>query len=238
MATLPAIHLTRRFALFAATVVFLLTTLRAGHALWHFPAVEATGALVPLFLQGLRIDVALVGMVCLVPIVLGPVLGAFAPTRALARAPVLGALVSGLALVLVAELATPWFLAELGERPGLGAIRAVEDPLGALVGAVRGHPLVAGLGALLVALVLVAFWERLEAARLLRLPLARGPAFAHAALGGLACAVAIGWGSPGVGDGPLSIVHARLTDDPLVDELIMNSAWKVLVTAAAAVAPG
>ena len=235
MAVLPAIHLTRRFALFAATVVFLLTTLRAGHTLWHFPAVEATGAHAALFLEGLRFDLALVGLVCIVPITLGPILGAFDATRPLARTLVLVFLVLGLALVLVAELLTPWSLAAVGERPGPGLVDALDDPLGTLLDAVREHPLVAGLGATLAALVGIAFWERLEVARLLRLPLARGQAFAHAALGGVVCAFAIWSGVPGTGGGPLSMADARVTDDPLVNELVANSAWKALATAPALV---
>ena len=230
MAGLPATHLARRFALFALTVVFLLTTLRAGHALWHFPAVEESGALVQVFLQGLRFDLALVGLVCLVPVVLGSLLGMFAATRGVARALVVGFLVLGLVLVLLAELVTPWFLAEAGLRPGLQELLGLDDPVGALVGAVRAAPVVAGLGALLAVLVTIAFWARLEVSRLLRFPLARGSAVALAVLGGLACALAI-WSGPDLRGGPLSPGDARITADATVNELVMNSAWKTLSTA-------
>ena len=228
--SLPATHLLRRCALFAFTVVFLLTMLRAGHALWRFPAVEGQGAIVALFLQGLRFDLALVGMVCLVPVTLGALLGMFDATRALARAVVVGTLVAGLVLVLLAELVTPWFLAEAGSRPGVAELVGLADPLGAAVGAVTAHPVVAGLGALLAVLVLVAFWARLEVSRLLRFPLSKGSALALAALGGAACTLAI-WSAPVPRGAPLSPADASISDDATVNELVMNSAWKTLATA-------
>ena len=235
-ASLPATHLFRRFALFALTVVFLLTTLRAGHALWRFTEVEESGALVQVFLQGLRFDLALVGLVCLVPVVLGSLLGMFAPTRRLARALVVAFLVIGLVLVLLAELVTPWFLAEAGARPGVVELAAVDDPLRATVAAVRAHPVVAGLGAALAVLVTIAFWSRLEVSRLLRFPLSKGSAVALAVLGAAACTLAI-WSGPVLERAPLSPRDASITEDATVNELVMNSAWKTLATAPSLVAP-
>ena len=235
-ASLPATHLFRRFALFALTVVFLLTTLRAGHALWRFTEVEESGALVQVFLQGLRFDLALVGLVCLVPVVLGSLLGMFAPTRRLARALVVAFLVIGLVLVLLAELVTPWFLAEAGARPGVVELAAVDDPLRATVAAVRAHPVVAGLGAALAVLVTIAFWARLEVSRLLRFPLSKGSAVALAVLGAAACTLAI-WSGPVLERAPLSPRDASITEDATVNELVMNSAWKTLATAPSLVAP-
>lgn len=237
VATLPATHLARRFALFALTVMFLLTMLRAGHVLQHFVAVEGQGAVLRVFLQGLRFDLAFVGLVCLVPVVLGPLLGVFGPTRGLARWLVVACLVSGLLLMLLAELVTPWFLVERGLRPGVPELAGVGDPLGAGIAAVRAHPIAAGLGALLAVLVTVAFWVRLEVSRLLRFPLDKGSALALAVLGGAACALAI-WSSPDRWPAPLSIADAQISDDATVNELTMNSAWKTLVTVPALVGSG
>ena len=80
-ATLPATHLLRQFLLFALIVVFLLLMVRAGYALWQFPAVEEAGTPVRLFLTGLRFDLSLVAGVCLAPLVLGSLLGMFDATR-------------------------------------------------------------------------------------------------------------------------------------------------------------
>ena len=228
-ANLAATHLVRRFGLFAFTALFLLTTLRAGHALWRFAAVEGQGAVLDLFLHGLRFDIALVGAVCLVPVTLGSALAMFGPTRGAARVLIVGALMAGLVLMLLAELLTPWFLAEAGVRPGVPELLGVQDPLGAMIAATLDHPIVAGLGVLLGALVAVAFWARLEVPRLLRFPLAKGSGAALALVGGAACALAI-WSGPVPGSGPLSPADARVTDAPIVNELVMNSAWKALAT--------
>ncbi len=229
-ATLPATHLLSRFALFALTVLFLLTMLRAGHALWRFAAIEGQDALLPLFVQGLRFDLALVGVVCLVPVTLGSLLAMFSGTRAIARWLVVGFLLAGLALVLVSELVTPVFLDASGLRPGIAELRALPNPIGTTLGALRAHPVAAGLGIVLGVLILIAFWARLEVQRLLRFPLSKGSALALAFLGGAACLFAI-WSGPEPLAGPLSPEAARISDDATVNELVMNSAFKTLATA-------
>ena len=222
--TLPATHLLRQFVLFALTVVFLLLVARAGYALWQFPAVEEAGSPVRLFLTGLRFDLSLVGAICLVPIVLGPLLAMFERTRALAKALVLVFLVGGLALVLVTELVTPPFIESAGERPDAAAFA---DPA-VLVGVAARHPLPAVLGAVLALMILFAYVMRIENGRLLRHRLSRPSAILLAVVGGFACLVLarseLNFLLPPLWDRP----STALGGPPLVDELAMNSAWTTL----------
>ena len=56
-------HLVRHYLLFVFVVVFLLTLARAAYNLWQFDKVVEANVLIPSFLQGLRFDLALIGMV-------------------------------------------------------------------------------------------------------------------------------------------------------------------------------
>jgi len=106
-ATLPASHLVRQYFLFVLTVIFLLTMVRAGYALWKFPELEETQAFVPLFLQGLRFDLALIGIICLIPVVVGSLLSMTRLTRGLAKFVISAVLFAGLVVIVLLELITP-----------------------------------------------------------------------------------------------------------------------------------
>ena len=226
-ATLSATHLLRQFVLFALVVVCLSLLIRAGYALWQFPLVEAGGEPLQLFLTGLRFDLSLVGMVCLVPMVLGPLLAMFDATRALAKVLVWLSLVGGLALLLLAELVTPALLLDGGARPDAATLADLPGLVRSLSGFTARYPLPSAIGALLAVLILVAFVARLESGRFLRYRLSRASAVALALLGGLAClAVARSRLDPFAP--MLSRDEASLGGPPLVDELATNSAWTVL----------
>lgn len=229
--TLPATHLLRRFLLFMLTVVLLLTLLRAVYALANYPAIVEQDALVSLFLQGLRFDIATVGFVCFVPVVLGGLLGMYDATREVARVLVSLALLVGLAFVLLTEYVTPWFLDTIGARPGVSDYTSVTNPVVTIVDIFKSWPVIAGVGLLLLTLILAAFWSRLEVSRLLRFPLGKGAGLAVSVLGGLVCLLAIWSGSPVGSLGlqpPLTVSDALITADEKVNELVMNSAFKTL----------
>lgn len=226
-ATLPATHLLRQFLLFALVVVFLLLVARAGYALWQFPAVEAAGSPVQLFLTGLRFDLALVAGLCFVPLVLGSLLGMFDATRALAKGLVVTCLVLGLVAVLVTELVTPHFLGTSAARPDAAAFA---DPVAlatTLGGVAARHPLPSAIGALLLLLIVIAYIARMETGRFLRYRLSRPSALALALLGGLVCA----WLARSRLDPrepALSLADVSLGGPPVVDQIAANSGWTTL----------
>lgn len=224
---LPATHLLRQFVLFALVVVFLQLLIRAGYALWQFPAVEAAGSPGRLFLTGLRFDLSLVGVLCLVPVVLGSLFAMFDATRALAKALVLLFLVGGLALVLLTELVTPHFLESVGARPDALAFSDPAQLARTLLSVVTEHPLPSAIGTLLAVLILIAYVARVNSARLLRYRLSRPSALALALIGGTVCLIAARSGVDPVAP-PLSPEDARLGGPAVVDELAMNSAWTTL----------
>jgi len=220
-------HLLRQFLLFALIVVFLLLVVRAGYALWQFPAVEEAGAPERLFLTGLRFDLSLVGAICLVPLVLGSLLGMFDATRAIAKWLVVPWLVAALIVILGTELVTPYFLGADAARP-TAATFADPAALAATVGQLAARqPIPSAIGVLLLVLIVVAYVARMETARFLRFRLSRPSALALAVLGGIVCVVlARSRFDPGAP--ALSLADSRLGGAPVVDEIATNSAWTTL----------
>ena len=126
---LSATHLLRQFVLFALTILLLLTVIRTAYGLWLFPKIAEANAFLPLFIQGLRFDLALIGQISIVPVVVGSLLSVTKLTRGLAKIVIVLFLTIGLFLVLILELLTPWFISIQGVRPDLNVLGSVENPL-------------------------------------------------------------------------------------------------------------
>lgn len=229
--TLPATHLMRQFLLFVLVALFLLLLLRAGHALWQFDAVESladtNGGPVRLFLTGLRFDVSLIGLVCLVPVVIGPLLAMFESTRWLAKWLVVLWLFAGLAFILFTELLTPLFIASAGERPDASAMTDTAGLADLVRAAAARHPVPSAVASLLVVLILIAYLARMEISRFLRYRLSRPSALLLAVVGGALCVLAA-WSNLPVITPMLSPDVAVLGGSTVVDQLSMNSGWTTL----------
>jgi len=225
--TLSASHLMRHFLLFVMTSIFLLTMMRATYALWIFPQLEQTGEFIAFFVQGLRFDLALVGMICLVPLIVGSLLSMFNATRSLASFIINLFLFGGLFLVLLLELLTPWFVQTQGLRPDPSMLAAVDAPLDTAKTVLTEHAIPAVVALVLSALIMFAFWSRLEVRRFLRFRLSVPSAFISALVGGALCVLAI-WSTPvpDVRFEALSPADAQISEDATVNDLTMNTAGK------------
>ncbi len=224
---LPASHLLRQFLLFALTVLFLLTVIRAAYGLWQFPKLSQAGQVLSWFVEGLRYDVALIGLICFIPMVVGSVLSTLTSTRALAKLMITCFLVCGLMLVLVMELITPWFVQTLGLRPDIALLSQVEQPVTVLVTVVSEQTIPLSVASLLCVLILVSFWGRMEMTRFLKYRLSVPSGLTLALLGGLVCIIAIRSTSDLSKPG-LSPLDAQISEDFTVNDLTMNSAYKLL----------
>jgi len=229
--TLPATHLLRQFLLFVLTCVFLLTLMRAAYGLWQFPKLEQADALVPLFVQGLRFDLALIGIICLIPVVLGSILSMTDATRGLAKFIIVLFLVFGLLLILFLELITPWFVDTQGVRPDLDLIASIENPIGTIKQVAVAHAIPLAVGSILCVLILIAFWARMELQRFLRYRVSVLSALLLAIGGGALCLLAI-WSTPDLRNPAFSPGDSLISKDTTVNDLAMNSTYKTLYSAA------
>ena len=224
---LPASHLLRHFLLFALTVLFLLTVIRAAYGLWQFPKLSQAGQVLPWFVEGLRYDVALIGLICFIPIVVGSLLSTLTSTRVLAKLMISCFLVCGLLLVLVLELITPWFVQTLGLRPDIALLSQVDQPVTVFASVVSEQAIPLSVAVFLCVLILVSFWGRLEMKRFLKYRLSVPSGLTLAFIGGLVCIIAIRSTSDLSKPG-LSPQDARISEDLTVNDLTMNSAYKLL----------
>ncbi len=135
---------------FIVAVLALLTISRLALAVWLWPRVQAAGGLAPLLLGGLRIDIALLAMVSVIPAVLSPWLGH-------RRLPVrLTAYWFRLCWMLYAllEISTPQFILEYDSRPNRLYFEYLEhfrEVSGMLWQGYKGTLLAAGLAMLVAA---------------------------------------------------------------------------------------
>ena len=224
---LPATHLIRQYLLFVFTVVFLLTMIRSAYALWKFSELEETGAFVALFIQGLRFDLALIGFICLVPVVLGSLLSMFKLTRGLAKFIISLFLLVGLGMILLLEFVTPWFVDTQGIRPDVSTFQALESPFEVIRGAVLEHTIPAAVLGVLSLLILLAFWLRMELNRFLRFPVSKPTAFATALIGGVLCVLAF-WSTPDLREPPFGSADAQISNNETINDLAMNTTGKMI----------
>lgn len=222
---LSASHLLRRYVLFALTVIFTLTLVRAVLSLWKFPQVVESGALVDLFVTGLRFDVALVSAMLLLPVILVTLLGMFGVTRHIGTFLLIFWLCLCLLYVFATELITPWFIDQQGIRPDLAVVAASEGFLPQMGAQAVAQPITAGIAVVLAILIFVAFVMRLEIPRLLRYRLARPSATALMLVGGLLCVVGV-WSQVDPRNPPLSPTSSLISTEQTVNELAMNTGYK------------
>ncbi|MEE9335550.1 MAG: hypothetical protein V3U65_15780 [Granulosicoccaceae bacterium] len=228
--TIPSTHLLRHFVLFAFVALFLLTMIRAGYGLWQFPAVVESEAWYTLFLTGLRYDVALIGGLLLVPVVLGPLLGMIGITRLISKSFIVIWLMFALGYILVTEFVTPYFILESGIRPDLAIIAETEEPVVAAMGFVSRHFVPALIGILLMLMIFLAYGRRLEVSRLLAHRLSVGSSLALVILGAAACLLAIR-SEYDPGKPALSPGSSLIAKETLINEMSMNTGYKLAYSA-------
>lgn len=227
LARLPASHLLRHFLLFALTTLCLLTLTRAGFTLWQLARYEDTPTMLSSFLTGLRFDVAMLGVVMVVPVFIVPLLSMFRPMLGLARFFSLAWMLVAFLGILLLELVTPYTLLESGLRPDINVLRELGNPLDVLAKLWSTHIIPAIIGVFLITLIFIAFWARLDMPRFLRHPLKIFPAICLAIVGLALCLFAAASSI-----NPLESVmtpHASLISaDAVVNEITSNSLYKTL----------
>ncbi len=224
---LPARHLLRRYVVFTLTLMFLLSMARLALGLWHLDELLAADALLPVFLTGLRFDLALCGILLFVPVAAGTLLALFKRLLPLARLCIVGGLLAGLLLTLLAEFITPVFINETGLRPDLASAVSLGNPLALGRQYAYAHPLPLAIGISLVLLIMLAFVVRLEPGKLLRQRLNRISGLMLWAGGTLACVLAVASGHDPLQPW-LSPSDAIVSTDASVNELALNSLYKTL----------
>lgn len=224
---LSATHLLRHLLLFMFIGIFLLTMIRAAYVLWQFPTALSSGALIDIFVMGFRYDIALLCLFVLPALVLGSVFGMLNATKGFARVLTVFVLMLGMIFLVVTELITPYFMIEQGVRPDLPVLNAVSDPVSMLASLWSSHMIPAIIGVILAALIVIAYWSRLEVSRLFRFPLAPLSTIALLVFGVVLCAVGI-YSNVDPSNPPLSPTTGLISSELVLNEIALNSGYKML----------
>lgn len=201
----------------------LLSTSRITLMLWQSERVMATGIWDTMLVQGLRADIIQLGLLAIVPLLVLPLLSfqrAWPAWRALTHI----WMIAAIALLAFLEVATPPFIVEYGVRPNRFFIEYLKYPREVFSMLWGGYKLELVAGVLVTTLCawlatrFVAPWRRQPArwpwwAVLLSWPLA-------------VLIVALGIRST-LDHRPANPAMFALTQDTMVNSLILNSAWSV-----------
>ena len=221
-------HLGRIFLLFSLTLLLLFTLARVGFNLWQFHKIPDTQTLVQSFVQGLRFDLATIGLILLLPILVVPFFAMFNLTKGLSKFIVVTWMLIVLVVVLVLELITPYFLSQSGVRPDLGVITEIEKPVELISQLWSKYLVPAVIGVILIVLILLSFWNRLEVNRMLRYPVKKLPAICFMIVGVALCLFAV-HSSVDISKPPMGVDAAVISVDSTVNEITLNSAYKGLM---------
>lgn len=224
---LSATHLLRHLALFLFIGVFLLTLIRAAYVLWQFPKALESGALINMFVMGLRYDLALMGILILPVLLLGCLFGVIGPLRMLAKFFVIFLLMLGMLFLLLSELITPYFLVEQGIRPDLSTLTSIKDPVSVIASLWSAYMIPAIIGVVLTVLIVIAYWSRLETNRLLRFPLKVLSTIALLFVGVALCGLAV-YSGVDPSQPPLSPATGQISSEAILNEITINSGYKLL----------
>lgn len=219
--------LIRQYMLFALTVLFLTTLARAGYNLWHFNHVADVPTLVQSFWQGFKFDLASIGLLLAVPVFVVPLLAMFRATLPLARWFSIVWIALAFVLLLVLELVTPYFLEASAVRPDASEFASAGGVVQLLADVWSRFMIPAIIGTVLVVLILIAFWGRLNTRHFLRRPVKMIPAILMSVLGLAFCIMAT-HASIDLTRPMIDPSAALVSTQSVINEITLNSTYKGL----------
>lgn len=212
----PMRRLLVRFLLLSLLLLLLSRLALIG---WQWPRVAEAGGLWPVLLGGLRIDLSLLAIICLIPALLAPWLGHRRwPTRVTA-----GWLRLWWLALVVLEVATPQFIVEYDLRPNRLFIEYLVNPREVAAMLWQGYKLALFGGGAVIALLVWAGWRLLPATADARsLPWQWRPVVSLVAVAVLFLAA-----RGTLAHRPLNPALVAHSSDTLVNTLALNSAYSV-----------
>lgn len=211
--------------MFVVYALLLLTSARIALVLWQWERVIDAGMLVAVFLQGLRFDLVLVGIVLAVPALCLPLLASNRLLRPGWRFLLKFYLPVALLIILFMEVSTPAFIAQFDSRPNILFVEYLDHPtevFSTLWAAYKTQ--------LIIAVTLCAILGRYSFRKFDRLttgmrPLSSKTILAVSPLLLLLCLALI---RSTTDHRPVNPSTVALSSDPMVNDLALNSTYTVL----------
>jgi len=215
----------RPLIFFAFVLIAVLTVSRLLLVIWQWDRVTNVDMLVPVFVQGLRFDLVLLGVILVVPLLLFPFLASTRRLLPVWQFVLRVYLPTMLLLAIFMELSTPSFMNQFDSRPNFLFFEYLDHPreVGATLWAAYKLPLLFAVAFLLWAGIVVTKWfrrmtDQLVAPRALSVLLTTPLLL-------LMCLVII---RSTMDHRPVNPSTVALSKDPLVNELALSSAYTAL----------
>jgi phosphoglycerol transferase MdoB-like AlkP superfamily enzyme len=219
----------RPLFVFAAAVLVALALARVGLVLWQWPRVLAADMLGAVFLEGLRFDAIVVGLLLTAPVLALPIFATSAPMARLGRKLLAYYFLAAFAAVNFLELATPAFIDQYDSRPNRLFFEYLVYPkevASTLWGAYRAQLVVAAI------VMLAAAWALRRVLRgplsVPSRPLRIGTALVAMPVLVVGCILLMRSSFDHRAANPSMVALSR---DPMVNDLALNSTYSVLYAA-------
>lgn len=222
-----AVSLRPLFA-FSWRLVLILTVFRAIFVAWQWPRVVAADMLVATLLQGLRFDLVLLGLLLVFPLLLFPVLASNRTLLPAWRALLRIGLPLALLFVVFMECSTPSFINQFDGRPNILFLEYLNHPreIAATLWAAYKLSIVTA-----VFLVSAITWVVAQQLGKLVVPIRPTGFLPALAVTPLLLIVCFGLIRSTTDHRPVNPSTVALSNDPLVNELALSSAYTVLYAA-------
>ncbi len=210
---------------FAARALLLLLAFRTVFVIWQWQRVIEADMLATIFIQGLRFDLVLIGLMLIVPILAYPVLASNRHLVPAWRGLLKVALPAVLLLIIFMECSTPSFVDQFDSRPNILFLEYLNHPVevGATLWAAYKLPIILTI---LLSMVFTYFNVRHFARLVLPIqPVGIVPALLVTPLLLFVC---LGMVRSTLDHRPVNPSTVAISNDPLVNDLALNSTYTTL----------
>lgn len=215
----------RPFALYLPIAIGITFMSRLALSLWFAERVSAANGWEFIFLQGVRFDLVLQGLLLALPLSLTPLMHVFRPVRSAWRYVLPVYLTACVGLTAFMEIATPSFIAEYDLRPNILFVEYLEYPREVFSMLWTGYKPAVFVTALVLPALLWATYRLFRRASIRTGKVRFFSALLALPLLFLVCALA--WRSS-LGHRPVNPSNVAFSTDPLVNMLPLSSAYSML----------
>jgi len=219
------------FVSFAWRVLLILLVFRIAFVIWQWQRVMDADMLLTIFVQGLRFDLVLLGLLLAIPVLCFPLFAASRKLISVWRGLLTVYLSLMLLIVLFLECSTPPFVNQFDSRPNILFLEYLKHPreVGSTLWAAYKMPIIATL--LLVSAVMRISWRQMT-----RIAAKVEPVSVVSAvwLTPLLLVTCLGMARSTLDHRPVNPRTVARSTDPLVNELALNSTYTLLYAASEA----
>ncbi|OGT22266.1 MAG: hypothetical protein A2V90_07460 [Gammaproteobacteria bacterium RBG_16_57_12] len=205
-------------------VLMILSLTRLGLVAWQLERVQEADGLGFIFLQGLRFDLVLLGMILLIPATLTPLMAINVRLLGLWKRLMCVYLTVWVIIIVFMEVSTPSFINQYDSRPNYIFVEYLQHYKEVASTLIAQYPLQLLLAGIVVPLAAVSFYRYMKRTWLLEAPLHWPYALALMPVILITCAMMV---RSSLGHRPVNPSTVAISPDGMVNDLALNSTYTV-----------